>query len=212
MADLTTETTEQRRNRERDLLALLFLLCLTDLHEHLSAQCALYLAGGMSIHRLTARLTAALIGAHAQACWLGRRLAGASAPMGEADTRFAQYALQQQSRYLTGLVNDLARGKDVQAADAVDTISAALSSRLLQWARRTRGTAEEAWALSLAPGTLVNWQTTAEESCTDCETLHAQNPHPRVTLDKFPGSGQTECRLGCRCYLETVGGERCFEL
>lgn len=137
-------------------------------------------------------------------------MAGVAQPMSQADYQFGQAAMAGQASFLTRLVNDLNRARYPLTDDG--DLPPDLVRRLLWYAYRLRGTAEEAWIYSLPPGTLVDWVTTAEESCADCLDMEATSPHVAEELDKFPGSGQTECVLNCRCFLRTADGQRCFTL
>src|SRR5690349_16019632 len=83
----------------RALLLALFLLLARDTEKHLITSVTLYLRGQTSIQSLQRTLTDALLGAHLHATYLGRRLAGVSEPLSEADQTFARAVMQGQAAY-----------------------------------------------------------------------------------------------------------------
>lgn len=208
MADTADEQKKQDDERRRLLLAL-FLLLVGDTHQHLQTQVAAYLAGTVSIHTLRANLVTALLGAHAQATWLGRRLAGSVSPLGDADRRFAQVALTAQAAYLTGLLNDIGAARYPPQADGA--MNAALVHRLLQWAHRLRGTANEAWGLAQPPGTLFYWDLgMVERHCAECPEREAASPYTIDTIPGWPGDMSTPCLDNCDCDVRTESDQRGF--
>lgn len=209
MATASTGDEQDRDRKRRELLLALFALLLLDTHHTLTDYADRFLAGTFTVAELHDSMVSALTNAHAHAAYLGRSLAGSRKPFGSADQQFAASVMLGQTLFISRLIADLHDGKYTVDGGGV---SDGLSRRLQWYAWRLRGTAEEAWALSLPAGTLVNWITTAEESCPDCQEMQADNPHEADKLDKYPGSGQTICALGCKCFLETTDGQRCFTL
>lgn len=197
-------TDEDRRKKERATILALFLLLLSDTETHLRQQVALYQAGNLSIFALSTAITAALLGAHMHATYLGRRLAGILAPLGLQDQQFAQSVMAEQAAYIDGLIRAIQAGRYTDAGG--------LDGRLAMYARRLLGTANLAWALSLPAGTMVDWVLSSAEHCADCVARAAGGPYDAHTIPWVPGDGQSACTVNCRCELVTVDGERGFVL
>lgn len=190
-----------------------------DLTSHMSDAARQYLQGHVSYFGLSDALTSALMGAHVQATYLGRRLSGNVGPSGLADQQFAQTVVLEQHQYLVGLINDIATGKYPLNADALSairpvgedgpvggTLSAVLVRRIGMYAARLRGTANQSWALAQAVGTLVNWVLHPAEHCSSCEERAAGSPYDAHTIPWVPSDGSSECGVNCKCTLELVGG------
>lgn len=206
------ETTEQADKRKRrELLLALFAVLVTDTHKHLMAQCALYLAGSISVHSLGRVFADALMGAHTQATYYGRMLAGVSSPLAEADTQFARSIVQAQSGYLAALLNALSAERYPQVTGG--PMNPALVQRLHLWAIRLGGTANEAWGLALPPGTRIHWRLgRVEHHCTVCPERAAGGPYTVDTMPGWPRDFSTPCLGNCDCDAITDGGEECFPL
>lgn len=198
---------EKRRKRERDALLLLFAFLLSDAYHRLTSTIQSYIAGTLgSSWVLSDTLTEILTDAHSHAAYLGRRLAGVRNPFGSGDVRFGRSVMLGQTRYLAGLVNDLANEK-------YEADSGALANRITLYVKRLRGTSEEAWAVALPGATLIYWVLGENENhCPECRDLAAGSPYRADSITTTPGSGQTSCLSACRCHLRTTNGEVCFEL
>lgn len=213
-ADDTTEETRKRRDRE--LLLALFLLLVSDCNHELTAYCSQYLAGTISLVRLQEMLTTHLTSAHAHAAYLGRRLAGNRQPFSQHDQQFGAWVMYGQVRFLQGLIGDLRAGRygERTASETPDTteatvaVSAALSARLSLYAIRLRGTANEAWTLSLPPDTLLDWVLGEPEThhCQTCPERAASGPYLASRISFWPGDGTSECGVRCLCEWQIAGG------
>ena len=53
-------------------------------------------------------------------------------------------------------------------------------------------------------GTMINWVTTANESCEDCLDFESNGPYLPGEVPAVPGDGTTRCRSNCKCYLVKV--------
>lgn len=150
------------------------------------------------------------MGAHVQAATLGRNLAGASvAPIDNQE--FAASVMREQVPFVAGLVEDVAAGRYELADDG--SLPPALKQRAELYALRLRGTANEAWVLSLSPNTLIRW--TLDPSalhCEKCKEYADGSPYTAATLPTTPGSADCLCLSRCRCELETVDGRGGFVL
>lgn len=93
------------------------------------------------------------------------------------------------------------------AAIAVAAWADSNASRLeagesVAWAGEQAGYAEAADA----DGQLLVWQSEDDENvCGDCEGMEGLGPLPLEEFPTTPGSGDTECNVGCRCALEATG-------
>ena len=202
------ETPEQaRRRKEQEALALLLFLLIADTKAHLIALCGAYLANQVSIHSLARNVTASLLASHTTATYYGRRKAGAAGPPGPADAAFAAQTMQGQSQYITGLLNDLGRGRYPDKEDG--TPNGSLVNRLGLHADRLLGTANEAWVLSLNPDDRLRWVLGFPETehCQTCPERAANSPYRAGDVTFNPGDGTSECGTACLChwYNESTG-------
>lgn len=204
------QTDEQRKERERrEALILLFLMLMDDTQSHLTQTVTAYLTGQSSIHSTARTFTNTLYSAHTQATYYGRRLAGVTAPLGDPDAQFAQTIMQQQSPYITGLMNDLSTVRYPLTDDG--ELPGDLRARIQLYARRLRGTGNEAWTVSLPEDTLIYWHMSAiEDHCETCPERADGSPYRAGDLQWTPADGTSECGCNCLCYLETTAGEMAF--
>jgi len=102
--------------------------------------------------------------------------------------------LADEYRYLNNFAQGIANG----------TISEAQAqARIRQYGKATQQSYWREYSQA-REGKQVNWIVNPGENCTDCLDMESGNPHDAKTLDKFPGSGQTQCRGNCNCTLEDV--------
>ncbi len=208
-------TDEQRQKREQDekhraALILLFLALMADTNDHLAQTVISYLTGASSIISTSRTFTDVLYGAHTQASYYGRRLAGVNVPINTADAQFARTVMGEQAPYITRLMTQLANG-DLKLADDGVSLTDGLANRIALYAKRVRGTGEEAWRLALPPETLINWALGfAEEHCPDCPVLAREGPYRADALPTTPGAGDTQCLSACQCFLITTDNQACF--
>lgn len=188
---------------DRALILAAFLLLLRDTHTSLSGKVVAYLQQSLSLYELANALTADLLGAHTHAAYLGRRLAGNVAPLGLQDQQFAQSVLAEQAPYLTGLISDLHIGRYPLGEDG--ELPADLLARLLLYARRLRGTSNEAWARTMPTDTVYDWVEGDTHPCAVCPERAKGGPYTAETLPGFPGDGSTPCKSNCGCGLRVNG-------
>ncbi len=209
------EKEEARKKKERDALALLFLLLLSDTNDRLTTAVQSYISGSVSSFAMSDSMTSTLVDAHSHAAYLGRRLAGVRLPFGAADVQFGQSVALDQSKYLAGLVNDLRQGRYKPGPDEpTEEMPGDLTNRLRLYTKRLRGTSEEAWLNTLAPGTLIYWRlgNPKTEHCEICPELAAGGPYKADRMPTTPGLGDTPCFSACLCYLVADDGASCFHL
>lgn len=170
-----------------------------------------YYNGTVSLWQLSDALVHALRDAHAHSAYLGRRLAGNRAPFGRGDQDFAASVVIGQSRFLEGLVTAIQGGQYSGADDA------ALVRRIGAYTRVLRGTAHEAWGLSLPDDTMVDWVLGPLEHCKpepgypySCVMLADGGPYPVRQMPTWPGLCQTPCVFSCGCVARTQGGQSGF--
>ena len=204
---------EKRRKRERDALLLLFAFLLSDAYHRLTSTIQSYIAGTLgSSWVLSDTLTEILTDAHSHAAYLGRRLAGVRNPFGSGDVRFGRSVMLGQTRYLAGLVNDLANGEYVQNEDG--TFSGNLQQRIDLFTLRARGTANEAVLLAGDPERLIWWRMNALlKHCRTCPVFAASSPRKAKDWDVQPGSADCECLSNCGCdFIDEDGNVVGFQL
>jgi hypothetical protein len=117
---------------------------------------------------------------------------GGKANMTQANYGRVGGTLADEYRYLTNFANDILAGR-VSEAQAL--------ARIQQYGNATQQSYWREWSTTRK---LVNWHVNPGESCGGCLDMEAQNPHNPDTMDKYPGSGATECRGNCNCTLEDV--------
>jgi hypothetical protein len=150
----------------------------------------------------------ALSDAHARAAYLGRNLAGSTEPFGDYDTAFGQLIAEEQAQYFEKFVEDVSSGRYTGEDGELDID--AIERRAELYERRLRGSANEAWANTLPDGELIVWETHASETCATCETLANDSPWQPLELPTYPGSGETDCSIGCKCSIKTESGQEGF--
>lgn len=206
--DVDDQIEADPQDDRRALILALFLLLLKDTQSQLAKDVRAYFAGTITIYRLSDLLTNTLMDSHAHAAYLGRRLSGSTAPFSRVDRGAGTVIMFGQLRYLEGLIRDIEAGRYPVLHDG--SLPRALTARLQLYANALRNTADRAWIGSLDGETLINWNTTAKESCPGCLAQEAANPHVARTMTTLPG-GET-CGASCRCELQIVGGAGGFTL
>jgi hypothetical protein len=201
------------RSKRRSLILALFLLLMQDVLETLIALILAFLRGQSTVALLTYNLTNALIDAHAHAAYLGRRLVlGNTSPYGQSDRLRGAVAMAGQVPFLQRLVSDLQTGTRYPLTPE-GALPGVLTARLTLYAKRLRGTANEAWLESQTAGTMIIWQLgSTERHCGDCPSLAAGSPYHAQLLLQTPGDGSTQCGSNCDCSIMTTTGEEAFPL
>jgi hypothetical protein len=152
--------------------------------------------------------TATLVGLGTAVALLARRVKPYVPPEAPEETRKGralERALAGVER-MTGELATLAPGPGQTLSDAVSSWADSNAYRLdagdsVAWAGEQNGYGEAA----NADGMLLEWQTESDERvCQDCEALGTLPPMPEEDWPTTPGSGGTECEVGCRCSLEAA--------
>lgn len=215
--DNDEEDDDDPDDKDRKHLLALFLLLLTTTRNEFTAHISAYLAGTITLAGLSDALVGVLQNSHTDAVALGRQLAGVGgSDVTEADTAFADVIVAGQETFLAGLLRDLESGRYTTQAvsDAITDmgpaeglISGALAARIDLWARRLRGSSNASWIMAQPEGTLVDWITTANESCDGCLGMEGDNPHVSDQMEAFPSDGLQPCGVNCKCFLSLASGE-----
>jgi hypothetical protein len=151
------------------------------------------------------RMLEQLTAAHAQAGYRGRLRAGDTAPYDADDTRFGALVAQEEQPFLSRFRADIEGGR--YGVEEPDT--EALQRRAAMYTAKLYATATEAWGLTLDEP--LWWRLgEAEESCRSCVRLAEGSPYAPGTLRVGPRSGATSCKVFCKCFVETRGGQRGF--
>jgi hypothetical protein len=212
MTDDERKAAEDKRRRE--LLILLLALLIQTTSVQLDGHVAQLVDGKTDTTAFGAAMLKTLASSHATAGYLGRTLAGSLAPFGKSDVQFGELVTQTQSPFVRQFVQDLDAKKytDAEAAEGEPSLlSPRIYRRASLYARRLRGTANEAWLLALPQDTLIHWRIGGNENhCDDCPELEADGPYRAQDIPTVPGAGDTECMVNCLCYLETDTGEQGF--
>jgi hypothetical protein len=199
---------------DEELLYAALAMLQRDLQSEMGGMIQQYFQQSLQIVSLQWGLTETLVRTYAHAVYLGRRLAGNTEPPGPNDENYARTVVYEQARYLAGLLADLAAGKYVLNADG--SLPSALLRRLLWYARRLRGAANQVWGLAQAAGTLFLWNLgQTENHCAVCPEREAEShaqPYTAETIPGWPGDFSTPCLGGCDCTVTTVDGRSGFPM
>lgn len=166
--------------------------------------------GSLSVDEAVSRGLAAFLESHANASHAGRALNGVSHGVDAADRALGRVTAMEQAVYFEKFAASLEGGKYQRDDGTLD--EAAIERRAGLYTTRLRGTANEAWALSLPDDDLVIWELGgSEESCSVCPDLAAQGPYKRAELPTFPGANETPCLFNCNCQLRSQSGTEAFK-
>lgn len=174
-----------------------------DYEELIAAIVAAYLAGG-DTSLFERDMREALLNAHTEACYLGRTLAGDTAPPEEDDRKFAALVMAGELWFLARFVEDLERGRYV--GEDGEIREAGIRQRALLYAGKLAATAIEAWALTLGPEAEGRWVLQPAEHCETCLSEAALGWRPLQSFTRWPGGGDTICLTNCKCFVETRSG------
>ena len=166
-----------------------------------------FVSGELTENELMDEMYASLYGLHLEASVMGRKRAGSTEGLTEADRAFALQVMQEQAEYLVGFLQDLEdRSPRYFNPDEQSWREDRLAWRQSLYVERGYGTAN--WQFENAsPDTAeFDWVTHADESCEDCLANEAASPWPKGTLSEVPRDGSTACRLGCKCELRRNDG------
>lgn len=132
----------------------------------------------------------------------GRKRAGITHSVQEADREVAIFHMQQQGAFLSGFLRDLEdQIPSLYDEEEGEWRVGAINRRLQMYASRLRGTANIAFEANSPDDAEFNWILGAAEHCEDCVELAGQNPWLKGELSVFPGDGGTVCLVNCKCTL-----------
>ncbi len=139
---------------------------------------------------------------HSQAWYAGRQLAGDDSPFDLADTLVGRAAADADSKFLHNFMVAIQGGEYGQPGELNDV---AILNRMSLYAKRTRGTANEALVMA-SDGHEFYWDLGSGEHCPDCIDLSALNPWEPDEVYANPGDGSTVCITNCRCRWRRSDG------
>lgn len=167
-----------------------------------------YGAGRIHLEDLHSNLRDVLANGHARAAYLGRSRAGDTSPFDEDDRAFGGHVADGEQAWLEPFMEDVRAGR--YGTEELDL--EAISRRSAFYALKLRGTALEAWALTMDPETLIYWRTNDESlHCETCPYLEAHGPYKASDMPTYPAAGSTDCLTECNCDLETQDGQKAFQ-
>lgn len=124
--------------------------------------------------------------------------AGVKRPLGEGDEEWLRRAVDAEMGHAAGLAKQVEEGgvKDVEF-------------RAGSYAAGLDGVAWNAMVEELPDGAVIHWKLGQAEHCDSCILLAAHSPYDKWSLPTTPKSGDTECRMNCKCRLvfDTSGAE-----
>lgn len=197
----------KRRKKLHEMFYALFLMT----QETIQSQVKRYVSGELTIDEWRDKFLDALHEAHAQAAEMGRLLAGLDGQLSESDRILAVAIMETQAEFLANFIAAIEEGWDKNADGNVS--EGRIQARAKLYARRLLGTANEAWARTIATdATLFYWYLgETEDHCQDCPDRQIHSPYRLDELPGFPGDGSTQCLVNCKCYLRTGNGESSFK-
>lgn len=142
--------------------------------------------------------------AHAEAHYQGRKRAGSKEPRNEEDDLVGRGKADNEfSEFFEGLLEDIEGGRYGEPGEMRDQ---AIKSRSEMYCHKLRGTANESFVENSPDTSVFMWRLGATEHCEDCLNMESQNPWTKNTLFRYPGSGDTICKVHCACRLERKDG------
>lgn len=151
-----------------------------------------HLSGGSEFEE---RFHDILLEAHQKAAKLGFKLGSGTDLEDELAEELARKAVESEETFLLIFYEDLASG-NYTTSELEATWRAGL------YARRLVGTANTAWLATGEDNVYYDWMMgVVEKHCGDCPVLAAGGPYRAADLPTVPGAGETECTVGCCCYL-----------
>ena len=141
--------------------------------------------------------------AHGKAYSLGKgRMLGKSVAMNADDAFYLRRALEVESEYLKGFINDIASGKTKLKGKMGAGVRGDLYSRGLRGSHNNARVEYSGGDDGDGYVTLCFWNLGISDSCVDCISLNAFNPWERSNLPTVPGAGDSACKSRCHCHLE----------
>ncbi|MBL8061121.1 MAG: hypothetical protein JNK63_10460 [Chthonomonas sp.] len=145
---------------------------------------------------------------HARAWYAGRRLGGSDLPFSFGDRFVGQGAADADSYYLHRFMLAIQSG-EYGMIDGEPLDADGLRTRMALYAKKTRGTANEA-LVNESGGYELFWTLGAAEHCPDCIALYQLNPWRPDEVHTNPGDGNTVCITNCKCSWLRSDGLRGF--
>lgn len=161
-----------------------------------------YQSGAIDAEGFGDGLDAVIWNGHSRAIALGRKLAGDKSPLNDDDQLLALDIKDGESEFLNRFVDDLATGR--YTLDDGTLNLAQIERRANQYSVKYRASCCQAAVDASAPDEQWNWRLGPTEHCDSCRLLASASPLTRNELWTMPGSCDTECVLGCSCFLERV--------
>lgn len=146
------------------------------------------------------RLDAIIWKGHSDSVTLGRRAAGVRGRQTDADQLLGLDIKDREAEWLNAFADDL-KGQKYRLADGALNYSR-IEQRANMYSVKYRATVAES-ALDNSPAEeLWLWRLGPTEHCPTCSMMASAGPLTRNELWTVPGACDTECLLGCACYLE----------
>ena len=212
---MTPEESQRQEDRKR---ALLLLAALIGLAEATLDDLAVQLArGAITVDQFGSLMLTELADLHGRAARIGRVYAGIGLPkMGSLDSLMGNIAVADEGEFLSAFLGEIKDGKynmpGPEAASPTVLNDKKISKRAQLYAKKLRGTANEAWMLIQPENARVNWRTNprlehchASAGLLGCVDIERGNPWTPKTVPTVPGGCETTCLFNCGCELEIDG-------
>ena len=172
----------------------------------------------VNVGELGAAMIDVLSDAHRDAAAVGRRRTADEHIATDDDRVLADRVIEGERSFVNAFMDDIRSGRYWDAAEE-RIVFAAIFVRALLYLARLAGTANEAYVKASGDGETWTWILDPEAEhcesesgeCLDCPTLAAGGPYTAETLPTYPGAGDTECLLGCRCAIVRSDGRSGFK-
>jgi len=160
------------------------------------------------------RVQAIIKDAHETAYAMGMVKAGLIAST-EVQTKAAEAIVLEQQEFFESLQRDIVDGRYTNPDGSIRTDP--INTRLFNYSKRIRGTANRAWFDNIPFTTLVMWQLGQKEHCQPtqgfdftCPELAARGFISKSAMPTVPGECKTPCYFNCGCEIVTRDGQTSF--
>ncbi len=165
-------------------------------------------SGRLSIDDLGDEYYDVLRRGHTEAYTLGAKQAGSKLEPSVLQTLAEQHGRAQadaEQEWLDGFLSDLESDKYTDDEGKVNL--SRINNRASMYAHKLRGTANQAFVDESPNDATYDWVMSGTEAhCNDCPRLAALSPYSADELFATPGSCDTECLTGCKCFLRRSDG------
>lgn len=164
-----------------------------------------FLNGHITLLQLQDEFYNFLVSRHEEAGYKGRRRGGDFSARGESDTQFGRDRADEENFYLQRFISDIESQRYTNPDGTYKRD--AIQSRAGQYVSALHGTANEAFSATAREEDRLYWvYTPGAEHCSECPALAEGSPYLPGNLLQYPGDGNTECGVNCKCHIRRERG------